>query len=146
MGRGARPGRHVARLRGRAGRPRDPRHRRAQPRRRSPRRRRWPARLVGRRMRFLLTSSGIRNTSIHDALVDLLGKPIAESSALAIPTGVQPFPDGPSHVYGFITGTRGGPMCGLGWKSLGVLELTALPSIKEKHWVPAGEEIGRAHV
>ena len=27
-------------------------------------------------------SSGIRNASIHDALVALLGKPIAESSAL----------------------------------------------------------------
>ena len=84
----------------------------------------------GGAMKFLLTSSGIRNASIHDALVDLLGKPIAESSALCIPTGVQPFPGGPSHVYGFITGTVGGPMCGLGWKSLGVLELTALPSIK----------------
>ena len=81
-------------------------------------------------MKLLLTSSGIRNTSIEDALVDLLGKPIAESSALCIPTGVQPFPGGPSHVYGFISGSRGGPMCGLGWKSLGVLELTALPSIK----------------
>jgi dipeptidase E len=43
-------------------------------------------------MKLLLTSSGISNTSIHDALVDLLGNPIAESSALCIPTGVQPFP------------------------------------------------------
>ncbi len=47
MGRGARPARYVARLRGRAGGPRDPRHRRAQSRRGSARRRRWPARLVG---------------------------------------------------------------------------------------------------
>src|SRR5580765_1697503 len=91
-------------------------------------------------MKLLLTSSGIRNTSIQDALVDLLGKPIAESSALCIPTGVQPFPDGPSHVYGFISGSSGGPMCALGWKSLGVLELTALPSIKEEYWVPAVQE------
>ena len=58
-------------------------------------------------MKLLLTSSGIRNTSIHDTLVDLLGKPIAESSALCIPTRVQPFPGGHSHVYGFITGSRG---------------------------------------
>ena len=71
----------------------------------------------------------------------MLGKPIAESSALCIPTGVQPFPGGPSHVYGFINGTVGGPMCGLGWKSLGVLELTALPSIKEEYWVPAVQEV-----
>src|SRR5258708_19869908 len=28
----------------------------------------------------------------------------------------------------------------LGWKSLGVLELTALPSIKEEHWVPMVQE------
>src|SRR6058998_3003547 len=91
-------------------------------------------------MRFLLTSAGIKNTSIHDALVDLLGKPIAESSALCIPTGVQPFPGGPSHVYRFISGATFSPMCGLGWKSLGVLELTALPSIKEEYWKPAVQE------
>src|SRR6266545_2367669 len=36
-------------------------------------------RLHGGGMKFLLTSAGIKNTSIHDALVDLLGKPIAES-------------------------------------------------------------------
>ena len=91
-------------------------------------------------MRFLLTSAGISNTSIHDTLLDLLGKPIAESSALCIPTGVQPFPGGPSHVYRFVSGSTESPMCGLGWKSLGVLELTALPSTKEEHWVPEVEE------
>jgi dipeptidase E len=91
-------------------------------------------------MKLLLTSSGISNTTIQDALVDLLGKPIAESSALCIPTGVQPFPGGPSHVYRFINGV-GSRMCGLGWKSVGVLELTALPSIKEEHWVPAVQEV-----
>ncbi|HWC69634.1 MAG TPA: peptidase E, partial [Actinomycetota bacterium] len=35
-------------------------------------------------MKQLLTSAGITNTRIHDALVDLLGKPVAESSALCI--------------------------------------------------------------
>ena len=92
-------------------------------------------------MKALLTSGGIKNNSIQDALVDLLGKPIAESSALCIPTGVQPFLGGPSHVYRFITGTGGGPMCALGWKSLGVLELTALPTIKKEHWVAAVQEV-----
>src|SRR6478672_6310360 len=53
----------------------------------------------GVEMRLLLTSAGITNTSIRDALVDLLGKPIAESSALCIPNGIQPFRGGPSHVY-----------------------------------------------
>jgi dipeptidase E len=91
-------------------------------------------------MKLLLTSSGIRNPSIEGALVELLGKPIAESSALCIPTGIQPFPGGPSHVYRFISGI-GSHMCGLGWKSMGVLELTALPSIKREYWVPAVEEV-----
>jgi dipeptidase E len=91
-------------------------------------------------VRFLLTSAGITNTSIESALVELLGKPIAESDALCIPTGVQPFSGGPEHVYRFINGTAPGPMCELGWKSLGVLELTALPSIKEEYWIPAVEE------
>ncbi len=31
-------------------------------------------------------------------------------------------------------------MCELGWKSLGVLELTALPSIDEELWVPMVQE------
>ena len=38
-------------------------------------------------MKLLLTSGGITNTSIRDALVDLLGKPIADSTALCIPDG-----------------------------------------------------------
>jgi len=85
-------------------------------------------------LRFLLTSAGITNATIDNALVDLLGKPIAESSALCIPTGVQPFAGGPSHVYRFISGSAPGPMCELGWKSLGLLELTALPSMKKELW------------
>jgi len=91
-------------------------------------------------VKLLLTSGGVTNTSIRDALVDLLGKPIAESSALCIPNGIQPFRGGPSHVYRFITGSAPGPMCELGWKSLGVLELTALPSIKKEYWMPAVQE------
>jgi len=91
-------------------------------------------------VKFLLCSSGISNPSIHDTLVELLGKPIAESNALCIPTGVQPFPGGPSHVYGFISGISFSPMCGLGWKSLGVLELTALPSVKPEDWIPSVQE------
>ena len=37
-------------------------------------------------MKLLLTSAGISNPSIRDALVELLGKPIEESTALCIPT------------------------------------------------------------
>jgi dipeptidase E len=91
-------------------------------------------------MKFLLTSAGIKNNSIHRALVDLLGKPIAESSALCIPTAILPFPGGPQMAYRFIGGSAPTPMCELGWKSLGVLELTALPSIKKEYWIAAVQE------
>ena len=87
-------------------------------------------------MKLLLTSSGISNPSIEEALVDLLGKPIADSSALIVPTAIYPFPDGPGGAWRAISGQTESPFSGLGWKSLGVLELTALPSIKEESWVP----------
>ena len=87
-------------------------------------------------MKLLLTSAGIKNTSIHDALVDLLGKPIGESTALVIPTASYGHPmAGPAAAWRFISGSSGLPMCELGWKTVGVLELTALPSIDEDRWV-----------
>jgi dipeptidase E len=88
-------------------------------------------------MEFLLTSAGVTNTSIHDALVDLLGKPIAECDALCIPTASYAHPmAGPGRAWAFISGREPRtPMCELGWKSLGVLELTALPSIEAERWV-----------
>ncbi len=43
-------------------------------------------------MKYLLTSAGIKNTSIHNALVDLLGKPITEANALCIPTATYGHP------------------------------------------------------
>lgn len=94
-------------------------------------------------MKVLLTSAGIKNARIHDALVKLLGKPIAESSALCIPTAMYGHPQvGPgAGVWRFISGQEAQtPMCDLGWKSLGVLELTALPSIDEARWVPLVRE------
>src|SRR5437763_14024842 len=93
-------------------------------------------------MRFLLTSAGIKNTSIHNALVDLLGKPIAESSALCIPTAAYGHPHaGLGAAWKFISGGQPlAPMTGLGWKSLGVLELTALPSIPQERWLPLVRE------
>lgn len=91
-------------------------------------------------MKFLLTSQGIKNPSIHEALVDLLGKPIAEASALCIPTAILPFSVGPSMAYRFITGQTSSPMTELGWKSLGVLELTSLPSIDKEVWTATVQE------
>jgi dipeptidase E len=88
-------------------------------------------------MKLLLTSAGVKNTSIRDALVGLLGKPMAESSALCIPTAEYGHPMcTPASAWRFIAGQTPSPMCELGWGSLGVLELTALPSIGEERWVP----------
>ena len=92
-------------------------------------------------MKLLLASAGINNPSIHNALLDLLGKPIAESSALCIPTAAYGHPHaGPGAAWRWIAGRGPVPMCDLGWKSLGVLELTALPSIERKYWVPLVQE------
>ncbi len=86
-------------------------------------------------MKFLLTSAGVKNPSIHKALVDLLGKPIAEANALCISTASYALPNGPALVWSFITGQESEtPMTELGWKSVGVLELTALPSIDQERW------------
>ena len=87
-------------------------------------------------MKLLLTSAGVKNASMRDALVGLLGKPIAESSALCIPTALYGHPQGsPGGAWRFIAGKSGCPMVELGWKSVGVLELTALPSIDESRWI-----------
>jgi dipeptidase E len=91
-------------------------------------------------VQLLLTSAGIKNARIHDALVGLLGKPIAESRALIIPTAIYPFPGGAGMAWRAICGVAKSPLCELGWKSLGVLELTALPSIDDDAWIPTVRE------
>jgi dipeptidase E len=92
-------------------------------------------------MKLLLTSAGIKNASIHNALVDLLGKPIAESNALCIPTAMYAMRGGAGLAWQFISGREPDcPMCELGWKSVGVLELTALPSIEKAYWTTAVQE------
>ncbi|WP_406444312.1 Type 1 glutamine amidotransferase-like domain-containing protein [Streptomyces sp. NBC_00631] len=80
-------------------------------------------------MRLLLTSAGISNPTIQDALVDLLGRPIAESNALCIPTAGYGSSYGPAGPWRFLRAAD------LGWKSVGVLELTALPGIDQDRWV-----------
>jgi dipeptidase E len=86
--------------------------------------------------KLLLTSSGITNDSIQNALIDLLGKPIGESSALFVPTAIYAYPVGITHSWQVIKGPAE-----LGWKTLGVLELTALPSLPEEVWHPQVEEV-----
>ena len=92
-------------------------------------------------MKFLLTSAGIKNPSINDAMLGLLGKPIADCDALCIPTASYGHaPGGIRGSYRFITGQATTPMCELGWKSLGVLELAALPTLERERWLPLVEE------
>lgn len=91
-------------------------------------------------MKLLLTSAGIKNPSIHKALVEMLGKPIAECSALCIPTATYVMRGGAALAWRFLTGQSTTPMCELGWKSMGVLELTALPSVDAEIWVPMVKE------
>ena len=92
-------------------------------------------------MKLLLTSAGIKNASIHAALLDLLGKPIAEASALCVPTASYPQRNGTERAWVFISGQEPRtPMVELGWRGMGILELTALPSIDRESWVPALQE------
>lgn len=91
-------------------------------------------------MRALLTSSGITNGTIEAALVELLGKPIEESGALVIPTALYPFPGGPQMVWRTLAPESDSRFTALGWRSLGILELTALPGIDEEAWAPTVQD------
>jgi len=89
-------------------------------------------------VKLLLTSGGVTNPSIRDALVALLGKPIEESAALFIPTAQWGHPMcGPESVLRSIAAPANeGGLCNLGWQSVGVLELTTLPSLPVSRWHP----------
>lgn len=88
-------------------------------------------------MRLLLTSGGVTNPSILRALENMLDKPISESNALCIPTAIYALRGGAMLGWRFISGNEPeNPMCDLGWKSIGVLELSALASVDKERWVP----------
>jgi dipeptidase E len=90
-----------------------------------------------RSMKLLLTSGGVTNDSIRAALVDLLGQPIEEATALCIPTAQWGHPMcGPDSVRRFVTDDSPATMTGLGWRSVGLLELTALPTLARERWEP----------
>ena len=91
-------------------------------------------------MKLLLTSAGVKNQSIRNALVAMLGKPISEANALLIPTANYGHVGGMGRAYEFVAGTATTPMAELGWSSLGLLELTTLPSLTRDHWVPFVKE------
>ena len=88
-------------------------------------------------LRLLLTSAGVRNATIRNALINLLGRPIEECTALCIPTAMygHPYAGPGENVWKFVAGRSEQPMIELGWKSVGLIELTALPSIDKERWV-----------
>ncbi len=90
-------------------------------------------------MKLLLTSAGIKNQAIRNAMIDLLGKPIEECDALAIPTasyGHLSF----AGARRFIAGESHCPMVELGWKSVGLLEVAALATLDPEAWIPKVQE------
>lgn len=91
-------------------------------------------------MKLLLTSAGISNPSIRNALVELLNKPIEEATAVFIPTAIYAIRNGGNLLRRVINGSLGDPFCELGWKSLSLLELTSLPTLKKEIWMPVLEE------
>ncbi len=91
-------------------------------------------------MKLLLTSAGIKNPTIENAMVELLGKPIAECDALCVPTASYGHaPRGIHGAYRFLSGKATTPMVELGWKSLGILEVASLSTLEKELWVPAVE-------
>ncbi len=86
-------------------------------------------------MNLLLTSAGIQNQSLKRALEDLLPKPIKSCRALCISTSSYALPNGAELAYDFYTGKSPTPMCELGWKSIGILELTACDSMPKEQWM-----------
>lgn len=90
-------------------------------------------------MKLLLTSGGITNDTIRAELTRLLGKDIADSDALLIPTAQWGQPAcSPQSVWRTTSGRSSGRagFVDLGWRSVGILELTALPSIGPERWTP----------
>ncbi len=72
-------------------------------------------------MKLLLTSGGIVNNSIRNALVDVMGKPIAEATALFVSTAEQPL--GP-----FFVGRSAQNLLQQEWKASGYAIRRALSS------------------
>ncbi|WP_285689607.1 Type 1 glutamine amidotransferase-like domain-containing protein [Actinoplanes sp. NBRC 103695] len=73
-------------------------------------------------MDLLLTSSGLRNDSLRDALRDMLGKPFGSANVVYVPTASVAEPG--DHGWFVANLVR---LHGLGWREFDVLELNGLP-------------------
>ena len=73
-------------------------------------------------MRMLLTSDGVQDGPVEDALLDLLGKPFAEARAVVVLDAILPFPGDKSTMLDHLQRYRS-----LGWAELDVLTLFSGP-------------------
>jgi len=73
-------------------------------------------------MDLLLTSSGLRNATLLDALRDMLEKPFGSANVVCIPTASVAEPGD----HGWLVADMS-RLHGLGWRELNVLELNGLP-------------------
>ena len=72
---------------------------------------------------MLLTSEGVHNDLIRQTLVDLLGKPVAESKIVAVIDAILPFPGDNTKTLADLNRLRS-----LGWKEYDLLSLFAGPA------------------
>jgi dipeptidase E len=88
-------------------------------------------------MKLLLTSNGVTNAAIRQALRDLLGRPFSESRAVYIPTAAHAVP---GDKWWLIQDLNA--LMELGWQELDLLELTAFDARNAGRW---DETLGAAH-
>jgi dipeptidase E len=77
---------------------------------------------LARLVNLLLTSSGLRNETLRDALRDMLGKPFGSANIVYVPTASVAEPG--DHGWFVANMNR---LHGLGWREFDVLELNGLP-------------------
>jgi len=80
-------------------------------------------------VKLLLTSNGVTNAAIRQALRELLGRPFSESRAVYIPTAAHAVPGDKFWLIQDLSAVME-----LGWQELDVLELTAVDARTEQAW------------
>lgn len=85
-------------------------------------------------MKLLLTSAGLSNSTLRDALADLTGRPLTECRAIIVPTAILASDGGPEGAAATVA-----EVIRWGFGSVGTVELTALPSLPPGYWRPAFE-------
>jgi dipeptidase E len=92
-------------------------------------------------MKLLLTSGGLTNKSIRTALTELTGRPISESRVAFVPTAMHAVPGGARYLWEDLIAQNQ-----VGWKSVSILELAALPSVPKGVWLSSLGEVDVIYV